>query len=153
MPIKGTTTKQEKWAHAYVKLGDATAAAIEAGYSPNRANQIGWLNRNNPKVMAIVDELLKKTRSKAVADAQEVLEFLTAVMRNEVTEDTVVTEGKGLGFSESRLLSKGATVDARVKAAKALAKRYGLDTSAQNDGALERLDAILNKIDDNMNNG
>ena len=144
--MKKLTEKQTRWVYSYVKLGDATAAAREAGYSPVRAKQMGWVNLHNEHVIALVNSLLADQRSKAVADAQEVLEFLTSVMRGETKEDVVVTEGCGDGISQAKIIEKGTAIKDRIKAAEGLAKRYGLDAGNQDNDALERLDSILDRI-------
>ena len=80
------------------------------------------------KVKTYIDEQLEKIHSEKTADAQEVLEYLTAVMRNEQTEEVVVVEGTGDGCSEARTMEKDTSIKDRVKAAELLGKRYSLFT-------------------------
>ena len=67
-------------------------------------------------------------RSKRVADAQEVMEHLTEMMRGEINEEMVVVEGTGDGCSEARIVEKQVSARDRLKAAELLGKRYGLYT-------------------------
>jgi hypothetical protein len=53
------------------------------------------------------------------------MEFLTSVMRGEITEEVVVTEAQGNGFSEARLVEKPASLADRTKAADQILKRFG----------------------------
>ena len=56
------------------------------------------------------------------------MQYLTSVMRNEVTEEVVVTEGTGDGCSEVRVVKKDIPAKDRNKAAELLGKRYRLFT-------------------------
>lgn len=74
----------------------------------------------NANIKAYIDEQLEKMRSERTADAQEVIEYLTSVMRGEQTE-TVATS-KGL-FREVEVGAKD-----RIKAAELIGKRHALFT-------------------------
>jgi phage terminase small subunit len=50
---------------------------------------------------------------------------MTSVMRGEVAEEIVVTEGTGDGCSEARIVPKQVSARDRLEAAKALEKRLG----------------------------
>ncbi|MDD2370847.1 MAG: terminase small subunit [Firmicutes bacterium] len=120
------TEKQKRFADFYIELGNATAAAIEAGYSEKSAKEIGNENLTKPHLKNYIDEQLDKMKTKRMADATEVLEYLTSVMRGEATAEVVVVEGIGLGTSEARTLEKHPDEKERLKAAELLAKRHGL---------------------------
>ena len=77
-------------------------------------------------VQAYIREQLDKLSKEKIADAQEVMEHLTAVMRGETTEEVVVVEGCGEGVSESKIMNKGVGERDKLKAAELLGKRYGL---------------------------
>ena len=81
----------------------------------------------NPNVKAYIDERLEKLKSERVADQQEVLEFLTAVMRGEVTEPLLVLDGEGT----QRVVSAVPNVSTRRSAAVDLGKRFGLFVDKQ----------------------
>lgn len=82
----------------------------------------------NVKVKNYIDEQLKKIEDESIADATEVMKYLTAVMRNEVTEEVVVVEGEGEGCSSARIVKKDISAKDRNKAAELLGKRYRLFT-------------------------
>ena len=75
-----------------------------------------------------IEEQLKKIEDESIADATEVMKYLTKVMRNEVTEQVVVVEGCGDGCSEARIVHKDISAKDRNKAAELLGKRYSLFT-------------------------
>ncbi len=73
--------RQKKFCDEYLINCNATQAAIRAGYSPKTAYSIGEENLKKPELKAYIDEQLERLHSEKTADAQEVLEYLTAVMR------------------------------------------------------------------------
>lgn len=66
-----------------------------------------------------------------VANAREVLEYLTSVLRGDSRSEVIVVEGAGDGISEARPMQKAPDEKDRLKAAELLAKRYGLLTDVQ----------------------
>lgn len=122
------TIKQKAFADYYIELGNATEAAIKAGYSPKYAGQNADKLLKNTKIRTYIDERLKEIEDARIADAAEVLKYLTAIMRNELTEEVVVVEGGGEGYSYARTVEKDISARDRNKAAELLGKRYGLFT-------------------------
>ena len=80
----------------------------------------------NVKVKNYIDEQLKKIEDESIANATEVMKYLTSVMRNELTEEVVVVEGEGEGYSSARTVRKDISAKDRNKAAELLGKRYRL---------------------------
>ncbi|MEO1782526.1 phage terminase small subunit [Enterococcus diestrammenae] len=114
------TEKQKRFCDFFVELGNAKEAAIKAGYSKKTAKQIGQENLTKPDLKDYINSRLSEMESKRIADAQEVLEYLTSVMRGEETE-TVATS-KGL-YEDVDVGAKD-----RLKAAELLGKRHALFT-------------------------
>ena len=82
----------------------------------------------NPKVIKIVNQEVEKLKNEKVADAQEVLEYLTAVMRGEKKEQMALTVGIGEGMSEVTMVDKDVGQKERIRAAELLGKAYGIYT-------------------------
>lgn len=92
--------RQKRFCDEYLVDSDATKAALRAGYSPKTArNACKWLNEGNPQkpsgkfnpeMRAYIDDRLAQLHSKKTADAQEVLEYLTSVMRGNDYSDTCI---------------------------------------------------------------
>lgn len=118
------TLKQKKFADEYIISGNATEAAIKAGYSKNSARSMGNENLTKPDIKLYIDEKMKELEDKAVASQQEVLEYLTRVMRGE--EKEAVLANSGDFKQEVREISVGAKD--RLKAAELIGKRYSLWT-------------------------
>ena len=122
------TDKQKRFAEEYIVDANARQAAIRAGYSRKTARQIGPENLSKPAVRSYIDELMEAQQSAKVATAQEVLEYLTSVIRGEAVSEEIVVEGCGEGISEARAVDKRPSEKDKLKAADLLGKRYGLYT-------------------------
>lgn len=120
------TDKQKRFCDEYLIDLNATQAAIRAGYSKKTAFIIANENLKKPYIKGYIDERLKQLEDKRIAKADEVLKYLTSVMRNEVKEEVVVVEGKGDGCSSARTIKKDMSAKDRNKAAELLGKRYRL---------------------------
>ena len=122
------TPKQKAFAEYYIETGNATEAAIKAGYSKKTAKEVGYENLTKPHIKSYVDEKMKELEDKRIAKADEVLKYLTRVIRGEETEQVVVTENIGDFMSEARVINKELSAKDRIKAAELLGKRYALFT-------------------------
>ena len=118
------TLKQKKFADEYIVSGNATESAIKAGYSKKTANRIGSENLSKLDIINYIDERLKEIESEKIADQQEVLKYLSAVMRGEMTEQTL----KSVGESGQVITEIDVGAKDRIKAAELLGKRYRLWT-------------------------
>ena len=89
------TPRQRKFCDEYLISGNATDAAIKAGYSPKTAKQTGSENLAKPDLKAYIETELEKLHSAKIADAEEVMKYLTSVMRGEHTEEIPILCGDG----------------------------------------------------------
>ncbi len=129
--------KQKAFADYYIELGNATEAAIKAGYSPKYANAQSYKLLDNVGIKTYIDERLKQIEDDRIASAVEVMKYLTSVLRNEITEEVVVVEGDGDGYSSAKKVKKDISAKDRNKAAELLGKRYGMFTDKLNvEGAI-----------------
>lgn len=85
------TAKQQRFCDEYLIDLNATQAAIRAGYSENTARQIGTENLTKPSIREYIDNRLAEKNKELIADQDEVMRYLTAVMRREKTDSVVVT--------------------------------------------------------------
>ena len=118
------TERQKRFVDYYIQSGNATEAARKAGYK--NPVKIGSENLTKLDIREAIDNRLAEMQSERIADAEEVLTYLTAAMRGEITEEVIVIEGTGLGESSARVETKQLSAATRTKAAELLAKRYGL---------------------------
>ena len=122
------TEKQRRFVDEYLIDLNATQAAIRAGYSKKTAKQIGTENLAKPAIKTYIDEQMTKKESELIAKQDEILKYLTSVLRGESQSTEIVVEGRGDGWSEARVVKKEPSEKERLRAAEMLAKRYGLLT-------------------------
>lgn len=84
----------------------------------------------NVEVKSYIDEQLERIHSQNTADAQEVLEYLTSVMRGEHTEQILKLVGDGV----QEISNIDISAKDRLKAAELIGKRYGLFTDKMDVG-------------------
>lgn len=121
------TAKRQVFADEWLKDMNGTRA-YKAAYPNVKKDQVaataaGRLLRD-VEVRAYIDAQLEKMHNERTADAQEVLEYLTSIMRGQETEETLI--GQGDGYQEKTDIDVGAKD--RIKAAELLGKRYALFT-------------------------
>jgi phage terminase small subunit len=105
---------------------NATQAAIRAGYSEKNARNIASENLAKPNIKAFIDQRMAEKEAVLIADQNEVLKYLTQVLRGESQSEVVVVENIGDFMSEARTMKKAPDEKERLKAAELLGKRYGL---------------------------
>ena len=111
------TAKQKLYYDEYLIDLSATQASIRAGYSKKTAYKIGQENLTKPQIKEYIDKRLKEKESKLIASQDEVLKYLTSVMRGESQSEVVVVEGEGQGFSSAKRIMKAPDEKERLKAA------------------------------------
>ncbi|WP_049506333.1 terminase small subunit [Streptococcus oralis] len=121
------TLKQQRFADEYIISGNATDAAIKAGYAKRSAGQIGEQNLKKLEIKKYIDERLAQLASEKIATQEEVLTYLTSVMRGETQEQTLISIGElGQTITDIDVGAKD-----RIKAAELLGKRHRLWTDKQ----------------------
>ena len=101
------TPKQRRFCEEYLKSGNATEAAKKAGYKETSCRVIAAENLSKPAISAYIKRRLDEQEAAQVADANEVLQFYSAVMRGEIRDQ----------------FGMDASLSDRLKAADSLAKR------------------------------
>ena len=104
------TEKERIFADEYIKTTNATQSAIKAGYSEKTARSKGSQLLTKVNVRKYIDEVMHERSKNTIATADEVLEYLTSVVRGE--------EKDAFGLDVS--------IADRTKAAELLGKRYML---------------------------
>lgn len=122
------TVKQKRFCEEYLVDCNATQAAIRAGYSKKTACAVGSENLRKPEIKDYIDEKLSEMQDRTIADAAEVMKYLTSVMRGESKSEIVIVEGSGDGCSEARHIQKNPDEKERLKAAELIGKRFGIFT-------------------------
>ena len=116
------TKKQKRFCDEYLVDCNATQAAIRAGYSEKTAYSIGQRTLKNVEVQEYINAKLLEISNKKTANAQEVLEYLSAVMRGEHREQVLKLDGDGM----QSITDIDVSARDRLKAAELIGKRYGM---------------------------
>ena len=69
------TPKQRKFCDEYIKTGNATQSAINAGYSQKTAKSIGAENLTKPDLKKYIDSKLKDISNNAIRNLQTLCAF------------------------------------------------------------------------------
>ena len=120
--------RQRRFADEYLIDLNAEAAAVRAGYSPRYARGHAYKLVARSGIKEYIEKRMAEKESELIADQNEVLRYLTAVMRGESTSEEIIVEGIGDGRSKARKLEKTPSEKDRLKAAELIGKRYGLFT-------------------------
>ncbi len=128
MIVVGMTAKQQRFCDEYLIDLDGTKAAIRAGYSPKTAAAIASENLRKPKLREYIAERMAEKEKELIADQDEVLKYLTSVLRGQSQSEVVVIVSSGDFTTEAQKVQKAPDEKERLKAAELLGKRYGLYT-------------------------
>lgn len=118
------TAKQQRFCDEYLIDLNATQAAIRAGYSKKTARVIGAQNLSKLAVKNYINERMKEKEAELIADSDEVMRYLTSVLRGQSQSEVVVVENIGDYMSEARLIQKAPDEKERLKAAELLGKAH-----------------------------
>lgn len=114
------TVKQQKFVSAYVESGNATQAALDAGYSKHTARTVGSQNLTKLDIKLAIADRMKEIEDAKIAKADEVLRYLTTVLRGEATESVNVGTPGGVVTIDDN----PPTIKDRMAAGRELLKRY-----------------------------
>lgn len=125
--------RQKRFVDEYCIDLNATQAALRAGYSPHTARVQGSKLLTNLDIKAAVDQRIDELQSQKTADAREIMEYLTSVLRGESKSHVLCFVGDGM----QTVIDKAPDERERLKAAELLGKRYAMFSDKLNlDGAL-----------------
>lgn len=118
--------KQKRFCDEYLIDLNATQSAIRAGYSQKTAYSIGVQLLKKLEIQEYIHDRMAEKEKELIADQDEVLKYLTSVVRGTSKSEIVVVEGIGMGESQAVKVQKAPDEKEKLKAAELLAKRYGL---------------------------
>jgi phage terminase small subunit len=137
------TAKQKRFCDEYLIDLNATQAAIRAGYSKKAARQVGNENMSKPYIKNYIEERMQEKEDSLIAKQDEVLKYLTSVMRGESKSSVLAMAGDGV----QEVIQKPPDERERTKAAELLGKRYRLFTDkVEVEGAIPIV--IVDDIDE-----
>lgn len=120
--------RQRRFADEYLIDLNAEQAAIRSGYSKKYARGNAHKLVANSCIAEYIKQRMAEKEKELIADQDEVLKYLTSVLRGKSQSTEIVVEGTGDGCSEARTILKEPSEKDRLKAAELLGKRYGIYT-------------------------
>ena len=120
--------KHERFCVEYVRTANAADSYRKAGYSCKNASTASANARRllqKDSIQKRLSELHSEMESDKIANAAEIQERLTRILRMEETEDQVVTEGCGDGITEAKVIQKRPQLKDVIKAGETLARMQG----------------------------
>lgn len=127
------TERKRRFALEYMKDGNATQAAIRSGYAAKSARTTGNKLLADSDIARLIDVERKRHQSEAIATADEIMQYLTSVVRGESESEVVAVEMIGDGCSEARKIRKAPDEKERIRAAETLAKLFGIGKQTKLD--------------------
>lgn len=122
--MKSLTLKQKQFADEYIRTGNAYQSAINVGYSEKYAKARSHKMLENVGINQYIDDNLEIIQKESIAEADEIMRYLTRVLRAEEKEEILVYVGDGI--QEIQTIRPSAKD--RIKAAELLGKRYRMWT-------------------------
>jgi phage terminase small subunit len=135
------TEKQKRFADYYIETGNAEESAKKAGYSEATARGHSHKLLQNVAILKYIESKVGKKDEEQIAKQDEILSYLSSIMRGEQSEQVLQGVGKGAQvITDMEVNAKD-----RIKAAELLGKRYGLWVDRQDidvKGAVTFVDDI-----------
>ena len=138
------TAKQMRFCDEYLIDLNATQAAIRAGYSKKTARAMGAENLTKPCIKSYIEQRMAEKEDSLIADQDEVLKYLTSVMRGESYSSVLAKQA----FGAEEVIEKPPDESQRLRAAELLGKRYGLYTEKVNEVIDMELNVMVDYGDD-----
>lgn len=123
--------RQKRFADEYIRTANKYQSAVRAGYSEKYAKTNAHKLLENTSVKNYVEARFEELKKRAIAEQDEVLQFLTSVMRGEEVDEENIVVPKGDFLSDVEKHTKRADTAQRIKSAELLGKRYAIFTDKQ----------------------
>lgn len=116
--------------------------------------QFGAENLRKPELKQYIDKRMAEKENELIAKQDEILKYLTLVLRGEASSEEIVIEGIGDGYSKAKTMKKAPSEKERLKAAELLGKRYSLFADKiEHSGKIENSLPLLESINRQLGGG
>ena len=117
----GLNQRQKLFASEYIKLGNATRAAINAGYSEKTAGRIAGQNLKKLEIKRFIQAEVEKMHDENIMDAKEALSILSDIARGKRDEEVLMMNPV---TGEVERVTKKADNNTVIKAITEILKRH-----------------------------
>lgn len=139
--------RQKRFADEYIRTANIFQSAVRAGYSESHAKTTASKLLEKPSIKDYIEARFKELEKQSIAQQDEVLQYLTAVMRGEQEDEENIVVPKGDYVSDVEKHTKKADTAQRTKAAELLGKRYAIFTDKQ-EITQRNIDLNIGEYDD-----
>ncbi|CCI71961.1 putative small terminase subunit [Streptococcus phage TP-J34] len=161
----GLNQRQKLFVSEYIKLGNGTQAAINAGYSPKTSGAQAEKLLKKVEIKNSINAEIEKMHNENIMDAKEALSILSDIARGKRDEEIVMMNPVS---GEVERLRKKADNNTVIKAITEILKRYPTTKQAEklqleieklksqiggDEGQDEKIAGFLNLIKGAVNNG
>lgn len=140
----GLNQRQKLFASEYIKLGNGTQAAINAGYSGRTASSQSERLLRNVEIKRFITAEIEKMHDENIMDAKEALSILSDIARGKRDEEVLMMNPL---TGEVERLMKKADNNTVIKAIVEILKRY--PTAKQS----EKLELEIRKLREQLDSG
>lgn len=140
----GLNQRQKLFASEYIKLGNGTQAAINAGYSKRTASSQSERLLRNVEIKRFIQAEVEKMHDENIMDAKEALSILSDIARGKRDEEVLMMNPL---TGEVERLMKKADNNTVIKAIVEILKRY--PTAKQS----EKLELEIRKLREQLDSG
>ena len=117
----GLNQRQKLFASEYIKLGNGTQAAINAGYSPRTSGAQAEKLLKKAEIKSFIQAEVEKMHSENIMDAKEALSILSDIARGKRDEEVLMMNPV---TGEVERVTKKADNNTVIKAITEILKRY-----------------------------
>lgn len=117
----GLNQRQKLFASEYIKLGNGTQAAINAGYSPRTSGAQAEKLLKKAEIKSFIQAEVEKMHSENIMDAKEALSILSDIARGKRDEEVLMMNPL---TGEVERVTKKADINTVIKAITEILKRY-----------------------------
>jgi phage terminase small subunit len=142
---KKLTAKQKKFCAEYVKcMGNGAQACRNAGYSGKYPDRQAYALKQDPDIKEYIDGICQAKEAADIADVDEILKYLTDVLRGTHESSEMAIVGLGKGRTMAMTFKRPPTEKEMLKAAEALCRCKGM----YNDKLKVDSDMFVQIVDD-----
>lgn len=111
------TERQKEFCSYYLESGDGTDAAVKAGYPAQTASYTATRLLKNPKIIGQLQKEREARIGNKIANGEEILEFLTQLLRGDITDAKTAEKLKAAELlgRRSMLFSEGKALEGKER--------------------------------------
>ncbi len=125
--------KQKQAAENFIEIGNKKEALLKAGYNKSTVGQKDFANEffERDYIRSYIQGKISGVNPDKIADETEIMEYLTEILRGDITEEV---------FVNKTVVNKSPSLRERNKAAELLGRHYGLYSDKKKPKKIEGIE-------------